>query len=115
MAESFSSADSAGNSAVAAPWCSNTQNVSLLSGVAKTITFPAGFDFCLLSFPRPFWAVYGGGTAAVPTDDVAVGSGAVYNPAARKRVSLADSGIISLISETDQIGSVEWYSSRFQG
>lgn len=115
MTETFSGADAVGNAAVAAPWCSNTQNVSLVGGVAKSLSFPADCDFCLLSFPKPFWAVYGGATAAVPTDDVAAGSGAVYCPAARKRVSLKASGAISLISETDQIGSVEWYSSRFQG
>lgn len=115
MAETFSGADAAGNAAVAAPWCTNTQNVSLSAGVAKKLTFPQNCDFCLFSFPRPFWAVYGGEDAAVPTDDVAAGSGAAYCPAARKRVSLRASDVISLISETDQIGSVEWYSSKYQG
>lgn len=93
-------------------------DVALSANTARTVTWPAscgvnGYpaQYAIFSSSAAFWMSGNGQTAQIPSGDVVNGNGSMLNPA---QVNYGGDVGISLISATDQVISISFYSSGGQ-
>lgn len=88
------------------PMSKYVNSYALAAGVAETVTWPTGYEFCKIQGTDNYW-IRSGGTAAVPTTDVTDGTASAMNASERKRDGDTS---FSIISTNAQVVTIEFWT-----
>ena len=98
-----------GNSMLIIPRAHYINAMVLAAGVAETFTIPTDCTYLFMTATANFYARFSGTPAAVPSTEIADGTGSALNPTARHVGGLTS---ISFIAPTDCTITIECFKGK---